>query len=102
MSESQADSNPAHALVEEAFELAEAKLAQDEVTDDDVVEVGDALRDACDHPEADIWVTITAHGFANACDHHKYPDGPYSYAPHRTPRETLEHHVNHEIEVSVR
>lgn len=95
------DANPAHVLVEEAFDLATDKLEQEKVTSEDVVEVGDALREACEHPAADIWVTVAAEGFKNACKHHKYPDGPYQYAPHRSPRETLEEHANHKVGVSL-
>lgn len=95
------DANEARKLVEEAYELAEKKLEQDEVTSEDVVEVGHALREASEHPDAGIFVTMTAHGPANQCEHHKYPDGPYSYPPVESPRECLRGIVDHEIEVSI-
>ena len=95
------ESNPAHVLVEEAFELAEQKLEQEEVTSEDVVEVGEKLKEATEHEESDIWVTITAEGFKNQCEHHKHPDGPYEYPPHESPRECLQKNVDHEVEITV-
>lgn len=94
-------SNQAHVLVEEAFKLAEQKLEQEAVTPADVIEVGGALTKATDHPAADIWVTMTAAGPKNQCNHHQYPDGPYERPPTESPRETLDGIIDHEIEVMV-
>jgi len=93
--------NQSHALVDEAYEVIEEKLQQDEVTSDDVVEVGELFREAMDHPEQDIWTTLNAEGPKNQCIHHKHPDGPYEYPPHESPRECLLGILNHEVEVKV-
>ena len=93
--------NPAHALVEEAFELAEEKLEKEEVTSEDVVEVGETLKEATEHPEADIWVTITAEGAKNQCEHHRYPEGPYEYEPTESPRKALKMILGQETRVTI-
>lgn len=99
--DSASGTNRAHVLVEEAFELAEEKLKQDEVTSEDVVEVGEALKKATEHPDQDIFVTLTAEGPKNQCLHHRHPEGPYAYPPGESPRECLAGIVSHEIEVTV-
>jgi hypothetical protein len=93
--------NEAHVLVAEAYDLLEATLRQPVVTAADVVAVGERFRAATEHPEQDIWVTLTAEGPKNQCVHHQYPDGPYAYPPHEPPRACLENILGHDIEVTV-
>jgi len=92
------DAERAHGLVEDAFELAEQKLEQNEVTVDDIEDVYDALDEACSHEASDIWVTITALGPKNQCAPHLREDEPEWL---ESPRQTLENIVSHEIEVTV-
>ncbi|WP_254810696.1 hypothetical protein [Natronosalvus amylolyticus] len=92
------EENESHALVSEAFELAETKLEQESVTVDDIEAVFEALEAAIDHPESDIWVTITAQGAKNQCEHHLNDEWR---DPFESPRQTLENITGHEIEVTI-
>ena len=89
--------NPAHKLVEEAYELMEQKLEQDEITQSDIEECKAALVEAIEHPDADIWVTMVAEGPKNQLEHQRYPDGRYQWEPPESKRECLEQITEHEI-----
>lgn len=96
------DHNTAYALVEDAYDLMMEKLEQDELTNEDIEECQDALREAQEHPESDIWVTMMTEGAKNKLEHQRYPEGRYQWEPYRTTRETLEEIVSpHRIEVTV-
>lgn len=93
--------NPAHELVEAAFDQMERTLEQDEIGREDIEECQQALVDALEHPESDIWVTLTCEGPKYQLEHHRYPDGDYSYPPPESKREALAEIVDHEITVTV-
>lgn len=95
---SSTEENQAHVLVSEAFELAETKLEQESVTVDDIEAVFEALEAAIDHPESDIWVTITAKGAKNACEYHLNDEWR---DPFKSPRQTLENMTTQMTEVTV-
>lgn len=80
----------AHRLVEEAYELIEKKLDQDEITQDDIEECQAALQRAQDHEDAGFWVTLVTEGEINDLEHQRYPDGDYQWEPFTTNRECLE------------
>lgn len=95
------DDNPAHVLVDEAFDLMNAKLEQDEITRADIEECKAALVEAIEHPESDIWVTITCEGPKNQLEHQRYPDGRYQWDPGTSNRECLERITAHKTRVTV-
>lgn len=87
----------AHELVEQAFELMEEKLDQDEITNEDMADVYEALDEAYNHPDSDVWVTIVALGAKNQCVPY-LPDNDEE--PLMNPRDRLENIVDHEIKVT--
>ena len=93
--------NPSHKLVEDAYELMQEKLEQDEITIEDIEECQEALDLALDHEESDIFVTMTCAGPRNTLEHQRYPDGEYQWEPPESKREAIQGIVDHEIKVTV-
>lgn len=95
------ESNEAYVLVERAYALMEEKLEQDEIVQSDIEECQDALVEALEHPDADIWVTLVTEGPKNQLEHQRYPDGDYQWEPYKTNREALEDITEYEVRMTV-
>lgn len=93
-----ATENESHVLVERAFELIGEILEQNEISQEDMENVYDALNDAYTHPDSDIWVTITALGPKNQVLGWIQDEKMYQ---NKSARDVLSGIYNHEIEITV-